>query len=140
MYVPEPQRLTAAEQLETGIHDATLLAGGNVLGAEIDNRDSRLTHLALALDWAVASAAAAGGLIQGYLVHALDGNDEDGGASLDPHTIPVAIFRDNAGTAPQRQAEIGIPIGPFRFKVLLVSTLDVNATVRLAAYRYALQR
>ena len=140
MYVPEPQRLTEAQKAETGIHDATLVAGGNVISTEIDNRDGRLTRLALVAEWINASAAAAGSLIQVHLIHALDGNYEDGSATLDPHTTPVAIFRDNAGTSRQRQAEIGIPLGPFRFKVLLVSTLNVNATVRLAAYRYAKER
>jgi len=135
-----PRRWTPAEPIATGVHDAALVAGGNVASVEIDNRDARLTHLALALEWTNAGAATAGGLILAHLVHALDGNDEDGSATVDPHTVPVAIFRDNAGSARQRQTEIGIPIGPFRFKVLLVSTLNVNATVRLAAYRYAKER
>ena len=99
-----------------------------------------MTHLALVAEWINAGAAAAGGIINAYLLHSLDGNYEDGAAALDPHTTPVAIFRDNAGTARQRQAEIGIPVGPFRFKVLLESVLSQNSTVRLAAYRYAKER
>jgi hypothetical protein len=135
-----PQRLTEAQEVETGIHDAAMAAGANVLSVEIDNRDARLTHLALALQWKNAGAAAAGGLINAHLIHALDGNYEDGAAAVDPHTTPVAIFRDNAGTSRQCQAEIGIPLGPFRFKVLLDSELSQNSTVRLAAYLYAQER
>ena len=140
MNLPGPQRLTEAQPVETGIHDAAMVAGANLLSAEIDNRDGRLTHLALVAEWINAGAAAAGGLINAHLIHALDGNYEDGAATKDPHTTPVAIFRDNAGTSRQRQAEIGIPLGPFRFKVLLVSELSQNSTVRLAAYLYAQER
>ena len=140
MHWPEPQRLTAAQQDATGIQDTALTAGANIASAEIDNRDGRLTRLALVAEWINAGAATAGGLINAHLIHALDGNYEDGTAAVDPHTTPAAVFRDNAGTGRQRQAEIGIPIGPFRFKVLLVSELSQNSTVRLAAYRYALER
>lgn len=140
MYWPEPQRLTEAQQDPTGIQDTALTAGANIASAEIDNRDGRLTRLALVAEWINAGAATAGGLINAHLIHALDGNYEDGAAAVDPHTTPAAIFRDNAGTGRQRQAEIGIPIGPFRFKVLLVSELSQNSTVRLAAYRYATER
>ena len=136
----EPQRFTEAQQDPTGIDDTALAAGANILSAEIDNRDARLTHLALGLNWLNAGAAGAGGLINAYLVHSLDGNYEDGMAALDPHTTPVAYFRDNAGTARQRQAEIGIPLGPFRFKILLESALSQNSTVRLVACRYAEER
>jgi hypothetical protein len=140
MHWPEPQRLTAAQQDPTGIQDTALTAGANIASAEIDNRDGRLTRLALVAEWINAGAATAGGLINAHLIHALDGNYEDGAAAVDPHTTPAAVFRDNAGTGRQRQAEIGIPIGPFRFKVLLVSELSQNSTVRLAAYRYATER
>ena len=47
----EPQRFTEAQQDPTGIHDAALTAGANVASAEIDNRDARLTHLALVAEW-----------------------------------------------------------------------------------------
>ena len=137
---PEPGRLTVAQAVETGIHDIALVAGANVISGEIDNRDGRLTRLALVAEWINAGGAAAGGLINAHLIHALDGNYEDGSATLDPHTTPVAIFRDNAGTSRQRQAEIGIPLGPFRFKVLLESALSQNSTVRLTAYLYTDER
>ena len=136
----EPQRFTEAQHDPTGILDAALTAGANIVSAEIDNRDARLTHLALTAEWINAAAATAGGLINAYLIHALDGNYEDGAAALDPHTTSVAVFRDNAGTARQRQAEIGIPVGPFRFKVLLESVLSQNSTVRLIAFRYGKER
>ena len=47
----EPQCFTEAQQDPTGILDAALAAGANIVSAEIDNRDARLTRLALGLEW-----------------------------------------------------------------------------------------
>jgi len=113
----------------SGIAAASLNAGANLLGSEIDNESNLDRWLALNLTWTCASAATAGTVIEAYLIYDVTSSAyEDGGVGEDPVKSPVAVFVDDGDTGAQQQTIVDIPIKPFAFKVLLKSELDQNAT------------
>ena len=122
----------------SGIAAATLNAGANLLGDEIDNETNLDRWMALNLTWTCGTASNAGEVVEVYLVYDVTSGDyQDGGASEDPQKAPVAVFVDDGGTAAQQQTVIDIPIKPFAFKILLKSELSNNATsVTLLAETY----
>ena len=128
MHWPEPQRLTAAQQDATDIQDTALTAGANIAIAEIDNRDGRLTRLALVAD---GSTPARPPRVAHQLALITAGRHYEDGAAAVTRTDPRGRLPRQRRHRPPTAAEIGIPIGPFRFKVLLVSELSQNSTVRL---------
>lgn len=113
----------------TGITSSTMAAGANLLSNEIVDSSNRNRFLNLELTWTCAVAATENLATEVYLLYALDGaNYEDGGTSVDPKKTPVAFFVDNGGTGAQKQAVNGIAVRPFKFKILLKSELDQEAT------------
>jgi hypothetical protein len=122
----------------SGISSASINAGTNSLGSEIDNETNLDRWLALNLTWTCSSAATAGKVIEAYIIYDVTSAAyEDGGASEDPAKSPVAVFVDDGGTGEQQQTVEDIPIKPFAFKILLKSELDQNATsVTLLAETY----
>lgn len=113
----------------TGISSGSLNAGANLLSNEIDNQTNLNRFLALELLWTCSTASNAGEVVEVYILTALDGtNYEDGGTTVDSYKAPVGTFVDDGGTGAQRQAMAGIPIPPFKFKVLIRSELSQNAT------------
>jgi hypothetical protein len=122
----------------SGISSASLNAGTNLLGSEIDNETNLDRWMALNLTWTCSSAATAGKVIEAYVIYDVTSSAyEDGGTSEDPVKAPVAVFVDDGGTGAQQQTVEDIPIKPFAFKILLKSELDQNATsVTLLAETY----
>jgi hypothetical protein len=113
----------------TGINSAGVNAGANQLGSEIDNAANKDRFASLDLTFSCASAPTANTVWEVYVLYAIDGsNYEDGGAALDPAKNPVGTIAARAVTGAQRQTLMNVPILPFKFKLLLKSELDQNAT------------
>lgn len=113
----------------SGITSSSMNAGANLLSSEIDNETNLDTHLMLELTWTCSSASTVNSAVEVYILYALDGtNYEDGDASTDSYKLPVGAFYDDGGTGAQKQTIGPIPLMPFKFKVLLKSELDQNAT------------
>lgn len=123
---------------DTGIANASLSAGANYLGSEIDNATNRDKFCSGDLAFNCAVAPTANKVIEIYFLHAVNGaNYEDGSDSIDPVGVPVACIPARAVTGPQRVALKNILVGPFKFKPLLKSELDQNATgVTLQLYTH----
>lgn len=121
---------TAPTNRATGISGATLNSGANALSGEIDNETNKDRYLALELTFTCATAAAVGATVQVFIVYAMDGTlYEDGStAPLDPAKTPIGVFVNRFVTTAQKQSIVGIPIFPFKFKVLLANKLGQNAT------------
>jgi len=131
-------KLTAGTSQSTGISSTTMNAGANLLSSEIDNATNKDRMLDLELAWTCSTASTAGYVVEVYILYAMDGtNYEDGGTSADPAKNPTRLFVDDGGTGAQRQTRLQIPLSPFKFKILLKSELDQNATaVALLAYTH----
>ena len=114
----------------TGIEDEIIAGGANKLGSEINNESNADRYLALEMQWAASDdASTAGEAMEVYLVYALDGSTyEDGGDAVDPTKSPSAIFIDDGTTDAQRQTITGIPLDPFKFKILLKSEFTNQAS------------
>ncbi len=113
----------------SGISAASMSAGVNLLGSEIDN-SSNLDRFAKAeLRWTCsATASSAGTTVELYFIYALDGsNYEDGAAGVDPNRTPDWIFRNSGTTAAQRRTSPKLDIDPFKFKPLIKSELSQKA-------------
>ena len=123
---------------DTGISNASLAAGANVLGSEIDNAANRDKFASGDLTFNCAVAPTAGKVIEIYFLLAVDGsNYEDGSGSVDPVGVPVACIPARAVTGAQRVALKNVLIPPFKLKALLKSELDQNATgVTLQLYTH----
>lgn len=122
----------------TGLGNSALTAGANLLSSEVDNQANLDRLLALELAWRCTTAATAGSVVEVYILYAVDGtNYEDGGVGVDPFKAPIGVFVDNGGSASQKQTISGIPLAPHKFKVLLKSELDQDASsVTLTAKTY----
>ena len=129
----------ASSDRATGISAAALNAGANLLSDEIDNATNLQDMLDLELQWTCAVASTANDVVEVRLLIALDGaNYEDGGIAVDSKKTPIANFIDDGGTGAQRQARLMLPIPPHKFKLLLTSELDQDATsVTLTARTYS---
>ena len=114
----------------TGITSSSITAGANALGDEIDNGTNLDRWAAFELTFTCSSAPTANTVVELYLIHALDGtNYEDGDATpTDPGKAPVAVFAARNVTSAQKVSVTGVPLPPFKFKSLLKSELDQNAT------------
>jgi len=130
---------TTGASRTTGISTASLNAGANLLGSAIDNATNKDRWLTCELTWTCTVASTAGKAVELYVLYAVDGtNYEDGDATpTDPAKGMAAAFFDDGGTGAQKQTVVSIPIMPFKFKLLLKSELDQNATsVTLLAYSH----
>jgi len=127
------------ESRAAGISAASLNAGANALGSAIGN-DSNLDRWAdFELQFTCSVAPTANTVVELYLLYALDGtNYEDGSAApIDPTKTPVGVFTARAVTSAQRVTLSHVPLSPHKFKCLLKSELDQNATgVTLTCYTY----
>lgn len=113
----------------SGISAASLNAGANLLGSEINNETNLDRYLNLELTWTCSTASVLNEVVEVYLLYAIDGtNYEDGGVSVDPIKVQISFFSDNGLTTAQKQAKVSIPIPPFKFKILIKSELTNNAT------------
>jgi len=115
-----------------------LAAGANYLGSAIDNATNRDKFCSGDLVFNCAIAPTANKVIELYFLLAVDGSSyEDGNDSTDPVGAPVACIPARAVTGVQRVALKNILIGPFKFKPLLKSELDQDATgVTLQIYTH----
>lgn len=119
---------TAASRT-TGIAAASINAGVNYLGSEIDNSTNKDTDATIEVAFTCGVAPTANKTIEVYLIYAVDGsNYEDGAVAVDPTLSPNGIVAARAVTAAQKVTIKGLPIMPFKFKVLLKSELNQNAT------------
>jgi len=82
------------------------------------------------LAWTCSTPATEDNTVELYILYALDGtNYEDGGAAVDPKKqMACNPFADDGGSGAQRQARVNIPLAPYKFKLLLKSELDQNAS------------
>lgn len=120
---------TTATSRTSGISSESINAGANNLGGEIDNGTNKDRFASLDLTFSCASAPTANTVWEVYVLYAIDGtNYEDGGSSVDPPKNPVGTIAARAVTGAQRQTLMNVPILPFKFKLLLKSELDQNAT------------
>lgn len=129
----------AATSVSSGISSESVNAGANNLGTEIDNTTNKDRFLSFDLTFSCASAPTANTTIEVYILYAIDGtNYEDGDATpTDPTKNPAAAVAARNVTGAQRVAVTNIPIQPFKFKILIKSELDQNATsVTLNAYTH----
>lgn len=111
------------------ISASSMAAGANVLSSETNNETNEDRFLALELTWTAATANTAGQVVEVYILYSLDGtNYEDGDGSTDPYKAPVGAFVDDGGTGAQKQTIVGIPIAPYKFKVLIKSELTNDCT------------
>lgn len=119
----------APESRTSGISAASVTAGANKLGSEINNEVNLDRQAALELAWTCSTASTANRVWLVYILYDVTSAAyEDGGDSVDAFKAPVGSFADDGGTAAQKQTLTGIPLKPFAFKVLLRSELDQNAT------------
>ena len=123
-------KLTAGTSRTSGISSTTLDADANLLGSEIDNGTNLDLYLDVDLAWTCSVAATADKVIEMYILYAVDGtNYEDGDATpVDPKKTLTTTFADDGGTGAQRQARVNIPLSPYKFKILLKSELDQDAS------------
>jgi len=127
--MPSPIKWQESTSRDTGIANASLDAGANYLGAEIDNAANRDKFCSGDLAFNCAVAPTANKVIELYFLLAVDGSSyEDGSNTVDPAGVPVACIPARAVTGVQRVALKNIPIPPFKFKPLLKSELDQDAT------------
>lgn len=128
---------TAGTGRSTGIAAQGVAAGANFLGSEIDNaaHKDRFATLDVLLGFTVAPSA--GKTMEVYLLYAADGtNYEDGSAAVDPPANPVGVFPVRNVTGNQRMSLCGVPLEPFRFKILCKSELDQTATATVLCYTH----
>lgn len=130
---------TSTTSRTTGISSASITAGANSLGSEIDNSTNKDRYCSFDLAWTCSTAAAANTVVELYAIYAIDGtNYEDGDATpTDPKKTRLGVFANRNVTTAQRATLTNIPIAPFKVKFLLKSELDQNATsVTLLAYTH----
>jgi len=123
----------------TGIASASLTAGANSLGSEIDNTANKDRWATLELTFTCSTAATARKVVEAYLIYATDGtNYEDGdGTPTDPAKSPAGVFVNRNVTTQQKTTITGIPLEPLKFKLLLKSELNQDATsLTLLCYTY----
>lgn len=122
----------------SGISADTIAAASNEIGSEIDNETNKDRYLALELTWTCSTASTENEVMEVRILYAIDGtNYEDGSDSVDSKKSPIGFFVDDGGTAAQKQTITGIPIKPFKFKLLLTSALTNSASsVTLDAETY----
>lgn len=123
----------------TGISSASINAGANSLGSEIDNSTNKDRFISMTLTFTCSTAATENQVFEVYILTAIDGtNYEDGDATpTDPKKASVGVFGNRNVTSAQRVNLENILIPPFKFKILLKSELDQNATsVTLLAYTH----
>lgn len=121
----------------TGIAAEALAAGANFLGSEIDNLANRDRYCTIEADFVFATAPADDKTIECYLMYALNGTDYEvpGDASTDPTKQIVGLFTIDATTNDQIQT-IHVPLLPHKFKPLLKSEADQDATITLSLQTY----
>lgn len=114
----------------TGISSASINAGANSLGSEIDNSTNKDRWASCDLVFTCASAPTLNKVFELYLIYAIDGTNYEAGDATptDPVKIRAGVFPARAVTSAQRVALTNIPLSPFKFKCLLKSELDQNAT------------
>jgi hypothetical protein len=122
----------------TGIAGDTIAAGSNEIGSAIDNDSNLDRFMDVELVWTCSVASNPSTIMELYILYSVDGtNYEDGSDSVDPFKPPAGTFIDDGGTGAQRQIIHGIPITPHKFKLLLKSELNQDASsVTLRAYTY----
>ena len=124
-----PIKWQQSNSRDTGIANASLAAGANLVGAEIDNAANRDKFCSGDLVFNCATAPTANKVIEIHFLQSVNGSAyEDGGESIDPVGVPVACIPARAVTGVQRVALKNVLIGPFKFKPLLKSELDQNAS------------
>lgn len=120
---------SATTSRTTGIASATVNAGANSLGSEIDNTANKDRWASAELTFTCGVAPTANKVTELYFVSAVDGtNYEDGDGSVDPVRIRAGVFPARAVTTAQKVTLHNLALPPFKFKCLLKSELDQNAT------------
>ena len=117
---------------ETGIAGAAIVAGANFLGSEINNAINKSQLANIEVNFTCAVAPTVNKVIENYLIYAISHTAsavyEDGSVAIDPTTTPIGFVAARAVTSAQRVTIKNIPLMPFRFKILLKSELDQNAS------------
>lgn len=133
--------------LTSGIAIATLNAGKDFAGSEIDNTTNRYEFLDLELLYQLAATPAAGAPLKIFVLYAFGGttyedgipSTNDGTAAAAPTQQPTAlvgVIGVTADTSAHRVTLKGIPLLPYKFKIVVnngtavalsTSNLVVNA-------------
>ena len=135
---------TTPSSRTTGISSATINAGENYLGSEIDNATNLDRYLDLYFTFSFASAPTANTVCEVYLlfeqaddVYESGSGDGDGTpAAVDPMKVPVGFVTTKAQTGAQYAMLVSIPIPPRAFKILIKSEFNQNTSMTVLAYTY----
>ena len=137
MALPDTIKHAGGSSRTTGIAAANIAAGANALGSEIDNSTNKDTECDIEVSITCGVAPTADKVMEVYILYALDGtNYEDGNAvgPVDPKKAPVGCVAVRAVTSAQKCVISGVPLRPYKFKVLLKSELDQTATTTVLLY------
>jgi hypothetical protein len=128
----------------TGITGSFVTGPGILTGTEIDNATARDTYLALEL-LIVANDTdyppSIGDRFDIYIIYATDGTNYE--SSTDPALLSkspdATIVYAASGISTRKQTFVSIPIGPFKFKLVVKSVVYEEVHVTLKAYTYCEQ-
>lgn len=138
MALPDTIGHEPATSRVTGIAAQAIAADANYLGSAIDNATNLDLYADIEVTFVCAAGPGANLTLEVYLLYSLGGtNYEDGDATpVDPKGQPIGMAAAYNDTNTHRQTFKGVPIEPYKFKILIKSELDQNATVTVLCYTH----
>lgn len=141
-YTSQP---ASAASRTSGIASQAVNNACHFAGSEIDNATNKDAFLDLVVSVTFGTNPTAGNPFKAFILYAIDGTNyedgipstNDGTAAASPTPNPEALVNSHgvlASTSSQKYTIRGIPLLPYKFKIVLNNAGGQNATATVLAY------